>query len=175
MHLRHGSVVRSTSGCTMPSNLARESLMFRCFGPLASAVMKGRLISVSLSASSSRLAFSAASRTRCMAMRSLLTSMPDSFLNSATTHSATVLSKSSPPSSVSPLVALTSKTPDEISRMEMSKVPPPRSYTAITLPSPALSRPYASAAAVGSLMMRFTSRPEMRPASLVAWRWESLK
>ena len=33
----------------------------------------------------------------------------------------------------------------------------------------------ASAAAVGSLMMRFTSSPAMRPASLVAWRCESLK
>jgi hypothetical protein len=38
-----------------------------------------------------------------------------------------------------------------------------------------LSRPKASAAAVGSLMMRLTSRPAMRPASLVAWRWLSLK
>ena len=36
--------------------------------------------------------------------------------------------------------------------------------------------PYTiSAAAVGSLMMRFTSSPAMRPASLVAWRRESLK
>jgi hypothetical protein len=31
------------------------------------------------------------------------------------------------------------------------------------------------AAAVGSLMMRSTSKPAMAPASLVAWRWESLK
>ncbi len=31
------------------------------------------------------------------------------------------------------------------------------------------------AAAVGSLMMRLTSRPAMAPASLVAWRWLSLK
>ena len=38
-----------------------------------------------------------------------------------------------------------------------------------------LSRPYAIAAAVGSLMMRITLRPEMVPASLVAWRWASLK
>jgi hypothetical protein len=38
-----------------------------------------------------------------------------------------------------------------------------------------LSMPKASAAAVGSLMMRLTSRPAMRPASLVAWRCESLK
>ena len=34
---------------------------------------------------------------------------------------------------------------------------------------------YANAAAVGSLMMRFTSRPAILPASLVAWRWASLK
>ena len=33
---------------------------------------------------------------------------------------------------------------------------------------------YATAA-VGSLMMRSTSRPAMRPASLVAWRWASSK
>ncbi|CFP64315.1 Uncharacterised protein [Bordetella pertussis] len=42
-------------------------------------------------------------------------------------------------------------------------------------PFSVLSRPKASAAAVGSLMMRLTSRPAMRPASLVAWRWLSLK
>jgi hypothetical protein len=40
-------------------------------------------------------------------------------------------SKSSPPRKVSPLVALTSRTSLEISRMLTSKVPPPRSYTAI--------------------------------------------
>jgi hypothetical protein len=32
-----------------------------------------------------------------------------------------------------------------------------------------------TAAAVGSLMMRSTLRPAIVPASLVAWRWESLK
>ena len=159
----------------MPSNLLLLILMFRCLGPEASAVIKGRLISVSLSWSSSRLAFSLASRTRCMAMRSLDTSTPLSRLNSPTTHVTSVLSKSSPPSSVSPLVALTSNTPPEISSTDTSKVPPPRSYTAITLPSPALSMPYASAAAVGSLMMRFTSSPAILPASLVALRCESLK
>mmetsp|Transcript_7794 Transcript_7794/g.23862 ORF Transcript_7794/g.23862 Transcript_7794/m.23862 type:complete len:253 (-) Transcript_7794:71-829(-) len=83
------------------------------------------------------------------------------------------LSKSSPPRKVSPLVAFTSNTPPEISRMDTSNVPPPRSYTATT---PSLfSTPYASAAAVGSLMMRSTSSPAIRPASLVAWRCESLK
>src|SRR5512140_1950118 len=38
-----------------------------------------------------------------------------------------------------------------------------------------LSRPYARAEAVGSLMMRITSRPAILPASLVACRWLSLK
>jgi len=83
-------------------------------------------------------------------------------------------SKSSPPRNVSPFVAFTSKTPSPISRIEMSKVPPPRSKTAI-FSSFFLSRPYASAAAVGSLMIRSTFKPEMRPASFVAWRWLSLK
>ena len=38
-----------------------------------------------------------------------------------------------------------------------------------------LSKPYASAAAVGSLMIRKTSRPAIFPASLVACRCASLK
>jgi len=38
-----------------------------------------------------------------------------------------VLSKSSPPKKVSPLVDLTSKTPSPISKMETSNVPPPKS------------------------------------------------
>ena len=38
-----------------------------------------------------------------------------------------------------------------------------------------LSRPYAIAAAVGSLMMRMQLMPAMTAASLVAWRCESLK
>ena len=45
--------------------------MAKCLGPEASAVMKGRLISVSSTLRSSILAFSAASFSRCRAMRSL--------------------------------------------------------------------------------------------------------
>mmetsp|Transcript_29208 Transcript_29208/g.95267 ORF Transcript_29208/g.95267 Transcript_29208/m.95267 type:complete len:220 (-) Transcript_29208:32-691(-) len=56
-----------------------------------------------------------------------------------------------------------------------SKVPPPRSKMSTFFSPPFLSRPYAMAAAVGSLMMRSTFRPAMAPASLVAWRCESLK
>ena len=44
-----------------------------------------------------------------------------------------VLSKSSPPKKVSPLVDLTSNTPSPNSRIETSNVPPPKSYTAIFL------------------------------------------
>jgi len=72
---------------------------------------------------------------------------------------------------VSPFVDLTSKTFLSISRIEISNVPPPRSYTAIVFSTFSFLRPYASAAAVGSLMIRSTLRPAIRPASLVAWRW----
>ena len=67
---------------TICSNRARVSFIVRCFGPVASAVMNGRLISVSSSVESSILAFSAASFRRCSAIWSFETSMPCSFLNS---------------------------------------------------------------------------------------------
>jgi len=65
-------------------------------------------------------------------------------------------------------VAFTSNTPPEISKIEISKVPPPKSYTAIIFPS-VLSRPKARAAAVGSLIILLTSRFAILPASLVAY------
>jgi hypothetical protein len=49
--------------------------------------------------------------------------------------------------------------PLSIVRMDTSKVPPPRSNTRMFFSPPFLSRPYAIAAAVGSLMMRTTLRP----------------
>mmetsp|Transcript_7974 Transcript_7974/g.20326 ORF Transcript_7974/g.20326 Transcript_7974/m.20326 type:complete len:350 (+) Transcript_7974:441-1490(+) len=140
MHFLQGMVVRSMRSLTRSSNLARETLTFRCLGPLASAVMKARLMSACLRASSSRLAFSAASRRRWVARASPRRSMPESFLNSSRMYSMRRSSKSSPPSAVSPLVALTSKTPPAISRMLTSKVPPPRSKTAMRWSS-ALSQP----------------------------------
>mmetsp|Transcript_7804 Transcript_7804/g.19261 ORF Transcript_7804/g.19261 Transcript_7804/m.19261 type:complete len:253 (-) Transcript_7804:920-1678(-) len=60
----HGSIVRWMSESVSSSSFARVSLMLRCFGPLASAVMKGRLISVDPAEESSVFAFSAASRSR---------------------------------------------------------------------------------------------------------------
>ncbi len=80
--------------------------------------------------------------------------MPWSRLNSATIQSTIALSKLSPPRWLSPLVAFTSKTPSPSSSTDTSNVPPPRSKTRIVWSESSLSRPYASAAAVGSLMMR---------------------
>ena len=59
--------------------------------------------------------------------------------------------------------------------MVTSNVPPPKSKTIIFRSFSALSRPYASAAAVGSLIILTTSRPAIAPASLVACLWLSLK
>mmetsp|Transcript_14961 Transcript_14961/g.25489 ORF Transcript_14961/g.25489 Transcript_14961/m.25489 type:complete len:305 (-) Transcript_14961:866-1780(-) len=77
-----GSRVRSMRGPVSSSSLARESFTFMCFGPDASAVMKGRLTSVEPVEDSSVFAFSAASRTRCTASLSAPRSMPCSFWNS---------------------------------------------------------------------------------------------
>ena len=71
----------------------------------------------------------------------------------------TASSQSSPPSWVSPEVDLTSNTPSPSSSTDTSKVPPPRSNTRMVWSDSSLSRPYAKAAAVGSLMMRNTSSP----------------
>ena len=76
----------------------------KCFGPLASAVMNGRLMSVVCAELSSFLAFSQASCSRCRAIVSLRRSMPCSFLNSSATWLISTSSKSSPPRCVSPLV-----------------------------------------------------------------------
>ena len=82
---RTGPRQRSSRSSVNCSNFARVSFICRCFGPLASAVMNGRLISVSITLDSSILAFSAASLSRCSAWRSLRRSMPFSFLNSSAT------------------------------------------------------------------------------------------
>ena len=138
--LRQGSRQPWIRSSTSDSNLARVILRFKCFGPDASAVIKGKLTSVSELADNSCLAFSAASRRRCSAILSSRRSIPFSFLNSSAKKVISRLSKSSPPRKVSPLVDFTSKTPSPISKIEISKVPPPKSKTAI-FSSCFLSRP----------------------------------
>ncbi|MNI39772.1 hypothetical protein D3C73_939620 [compost metagenome] len=102
--------------------------------------MNGRLICACITPESSILAFSAASFNLCIAILSLLRSIPESFLNSATKKSIILSSKSSPPNLLFPDVDITSNTPSPISNTDTSNVPPPRSYTMIFC-SVSLSKP----------------------------------
>mmetsp|Transcript_30065 Transcript_30065/g.48994 ORF Transcript_30065/g.48994 Transcript_30065/m.48994 type:complete len:234 (+) Transcript_30065:975-1676(+) len=179
-HCSHGAMVRLISLSTKFSSCARVTVMSRCLGPLGVAVINAACTFVSVRDDNSILVRSASSFKRCTANLSPIKSIWFSFLNSRHINSRISWSKSSPPSVVSPLVAITSNTPSDKDKMEISKVPPPRSYTA-TMPSffgsevASLPSPYANAAAVGSLITRNTSKPAMAPASLVACRCESLK
>ena len=171
----HGLIVFCMSLSANCSNWALVSVLTRCFGPEAVAVTYGRLISVWDEDDNSTFAFSAASFSLCKAIGSSLKSMFSSFLNSSANQSIITWSKSSPPRWVSPFVDFTSKTPSPSSSIEISKVPPPKSKTAIVLSLSDLSRPYAKAAAVGSFIILFTVKPAISPASLVACLCASLK
>ena len=129
-----------TKSSTSFSKSALVIFKVRCLGPEASAVIKGKFISVVLELESSIFAFSAASLSLCRANLSFFKSIPFSFLKLSAKNSTILVSKSSPPKNVSPLVAFTSKTPSPISNIETSKVPPPRSYTTI-VPDFFLSNP----------------------------------
>ena len=69
---------------TNSSNLALVNFMTKCFGPEASEVINGKLISDSIVVESSCLALSAASFNLCKAKESLDKSIPSCFLNSET-------------------------------------------------------------------------------------------
>ena len=69
-------LVRSTMGCASDSSFVRVNVRRRCFGPEASAVKNGRSMSVLMSVESSILAFSAASFSLDIAIRSSETSTP---------------------------------------------------------------------------------------------------
>ena len=94
---RQGPSVRSTRSRTRSSNSPRSSERARWRGPERSAEMNGRLIVVSSVADSSHLARSAASLSRCRAMRSWRRSMPVSVGKSSISQSMIRWSKSSPP------------------------------------------------------------------------------
>ena len=127
MHLRHGSLVRFTRSIVSVSSFCFVSVAVRCFGPVASAVMNGRLMSYWPALDRAHFAFSASSFRRWSAIMSLPRSMPCCALKSSIIHFMIAWSRSSPPRCVSPFVAFTSKTPSPMSRIEMSKVPPPKS------------------------------------------------
>mmetsp|Transcript_7468 Transcript_7468/g.31057 ORF Transcript_7468/g.31057 Transcript_7468/m.31057 type:complete len:200 (+) Transcript_7468:1131-1730(+) len=153
-----GTLQRAMRSSHSSSNFALVRLVSMCLGPSAVAVMKGSEMDVDAVEESSIFAFSAASVRRCSACLSFIRSTPSAVWKSFASHSTMRLSKSSPPRKVSPEVESTSNTPSPTSRMDTSKVPPPRSKIRI-VSFAFFSKPYAREAAVGSLMMRRTSMP----------------
>ena len=136
-----GWMVFTTKGLTNSSNLARVSSISRCFGPVWSAVIKGKFITVIPMLESSILAFSAASRRRWRAILSVERSIFSCSRKCEIIHSRIQLSKSSPPRWLFPAVARTSNTPSPSCRMDTSNVPPPRSNTKIRCSWSSLSNP----------------------------------
>ena len=101
-------MVFSTRSAVSSLNLALERFRSKCLGPVASAVIKGRLMLVEVMPDRSILAFSAASFTLCIAILSPFRSTPVSALKEPTIQSITLWSKSSPPKRLLPAVARTS-------------------------------------------------------------------
>mmetsp|Transcript_44073 Transcript_44073/g.93784 ORF Transcript_44073/g.93784 Transcript_44073/m.93784 type:complete len:210 (+) Transcript_44073:268-897(+) len=167
-----GASVRLKRSEQSSSNLALVRVTERSFPSInaSTSIVTSNLVD------RARFPFSTSRRSLAMALWSgvALAAILFFFLNSFSAKSTTFWSKSSPPKWVSPLVATTSNTPLSIVNKDTSKVPPPRSYTKMFF-SAFLSRPYAMAAAVGSLIIRSTFKPAMDPASLVEVRWASLK
>mmetsp|Transcript_32808 Transcript_32808/g.87018 ORF Transcript_32808/g.87018 Transcript_32808/m.87018 type:complete len:336 (-) Transcript_32808:590-1597(-) len=160
-----GTRVRLKRSMQSSSNLARVMRSRRSLPALMSSTSTVACICVL----SSRLASSHWRRSLAMAdLSALVSATPVRVSNCFATCATSRLSKSSPPRCVSPLVASTSNTPLLTVSSDTSKVPPPRSKTRMFFICPPLSRPYAMAAAVGSLMMRKMSRPAILPAFFVA-------
>ena len=80
--LIHVSVL-ATRSAVSSSNLAFVSVISICFGPVASAVMNGRLMFEVVVVESSIFDFSAASFNLCIAILSVERSTPSVFLNSS--------------------------------------------------------------------------------------------
>ena len=163
-----GPFVASSRSSVNDSNFALVNVKSICFGPSSSAAIYGRCMLVSNLPDSSIFDFSAVSFNLCIATLSSLMFISVSSSNFSIIQSIILASKSSPPRRLLPDVALTSKTPSPISRMDTSNVPPPRSNTRMVCSISCLSIPYASAAAVGSFIILNTSKPAILPASLVA-------
>ena len=99
--------------------------------------------------------------------------------NSSMQQSKISLSMSRPPRSESPLVAATLSIPSEMIRTVTSNVPPPKSNIRrlrdSSLGPKRILSEQANAAAVGSLIMRNTSKPAILAASFVAYFYQALK
>ncbi len=93
-----GTRNRPNKSSHKPSNWERVRRVSKWTGPCSVAAMKGKLISVTLTAESSILAFSAASIKRCKDCRSLLKSTFSCSRNCSANQSTIFLSKSLPPS-----------------------------------------------------------------------------
>src|SRR2546429_2275172 len=65
MHCLHGPTERWIRSSTIDSSLARVIFLTKCLGPLASAVLEGRIILDSVVVGSWLFARSAAARRRC--------------------------------------------------------------------------------------------------------------
>mmetsp|Transcript_17400 Transcript_17400/g.39763 ORF Transcript_17400/g.39763 Transcript_17400/m.39763 type:complete len:254 (-) Transcript_17400:860-1621(-) len=154
------------------SNLARVSGTRRSSPPAKDSIS----ISAVTVEDSCRFARSTVAYRRRIA-RSPTSTFGCALAKVCSTHAAVLESMSSPPRRVFPPVARTSKMPPSIASTDTSNVPPPRSNTStlLSLPECSASKPYASAAAVGSLITRSTDMPAIAPASLVAARCASLK
>ena len=76
MAILQASIDLSNKSKTSDSNFALVILSSKCLGPLASAVIKGKFISVWVELDNSILAFSAASLSLCFARESFLRSTP---------------------------------------------------------------------------------------------------
>ena len=83
--------------CVILSNSARVKVFCKCFGPVASAVMNGRLMSVVVWLERAIFAFSDSSLIRCIAIGSFERSIPVSALKEFTSQSEIALSQSAPP------------------------------------------------------------------------------
>mmetsp|Transcript_107949 Transcript_107949/g.304149 ORF Transcript_107949/g.304149 Transcript_107949/m.304149 type:complete len:271 (-) Transcript_107949:3-815(-) len=169
-----GALQRSSKSSQSNSKRFLVISTSRSLEPFSSLQMNGSETVACCMSESSTLAFSAASVSLCNACGLSKSLMPSFLSNSEASQPTIRRSKSSPPRRVSPFVARTSQTPLPTSKIETSKVPPPRSKTMIVSLF-FLSSPYANEAAVGSFTIRSTSKPAMTPASFVARRCESLK
>ena len=81
----HGPTVLSIKPEAISSNFALVMLDTRCLGPFASAVIKGKLISVWVTVDNSILALSTSTLSLCSAAGSFFKSIPSKSLNSLAT------------------------------------------------------------------------------------------